>query len=188
MTRVTQTRHTGQQAENQAEKTGPRQGLGIQIQVNRESGHRPAGTNLTCRTSPDLKSNTGVQSVKDNLSRSNVAFARNGFAERAQNGQRVGVRSPVGAPDNWGVRDILAEKSGQVGSIVLKFGLDPGLSAVNTSLGGVRGANGDIQGSVSIAQSRGEDVSGPQVRARNETGNLHFRGVIALLCSCMKKG
>ena len=70
-----------------------------------------------------------------------LRFARNGVAERAQNGQRVGMRSPVGAPDNWGVRDVLAEKSGQVGPIVLKFGLDPGLSAVNTSLGGVRGAN-----------------------------------------------
>ena len=99
--------------------------------------------------------------MKDNLSRSDVAFARNGFAERAQNGQRVGVRSPVGAPDNWGIRDILAKKGGQVGAIMLKFGLDPGLSAVNASLGGMRGANGDIQCSVGIAQSRGEDVSGP---------------------------
>ena len=99
--------------------------------------------------------------MKDNLSRSNVAFARNGFAERAQNGQRVGVRSPVGAPDNWGVGDVLAEKSGQVLSIMLKFGLDPGLSAVNTSLRGVRGADGDVQCSVGVAQSRGEDVCGP---------------------------
>ena len=71
---------------------------------------------------------------------------------------------------------------------MLKFGLDPGLGAVNTSLGSVRGANGDIQGSVGIAQSRGEDVSGPQVRARNEARNLHFRDVIALLCGCMQKG
>ena len=121
--------------------TSLRQGLGIQVQVGRESSHRPAGTNLTCRTSPDLKCDAGVQSVKDNLSRSNVAFARNGFAERAQNGQRVGVRSPVGAPDNWGIRDVLAKKGGQVGAIMLKFGLDPGLSAVNTSLGGVCGGS-----------------------------------------------
>ena len=46
--------------------------------------------------------------MKDNLGRSDVAFARNGFAERAQNGQRVGMRSPVGAPDNWGIRDVFA--------------------------------------------------------------------------------
>ena len=142
MTRETQTKHPKQRGGEPGRKTGPHEGLGIQVQVSRESSHRPAGTNLTCRAAPDLKSNTGVQSVKDNLSRSNVAFARNGFAERAQNGQRVGMRSPVGAPDNWGIRDVLAEKSVQVGSIVLKFGLDPGLSAINTSLGGVRGANG----------------------------------------------
>ena len=142
-------------------ETSPRQGLSIQVQVGRESSHRPAGANLTCRTSPDLTCGAGVQSVKDDLGRSDVAFARNGFAERAQNGRRVGVRSPVGAPDNRGVRDILAKMGGQVGAIMLKFGLDPGLIAVNTGLGGVRGANGDIQCSVGIAQGRGEDVSGP---------------------------
>ena len=84
-------------------EAGPRGGLGVQVQVSWEGSHRPAGTHLTCGASPDLKSDTGVQSVKDNLGRSNVAFARNGFAERAQNGQRVGVRSPVSAPDNWGI-------------------------------------------------------------------------------------
>ena len=47
--------HRGRRAENQAREQGPRRGLGIQIQVGRESGHRPAGTNLTCRTSPNLK-------------------------------------------------------------------------------------------------------------------------------------
>ena len=46
-------------------------------------------------------------------------------------------------------------------AIVLEFCLDPGLSAVDTSLRGVRGADGHIQCSVSVAQSRGEDVSGP---------------------------
>ena len=102
--------------------------------------------------------------------------------------KRVGMRSPVGAPDNWAVRDVLTKERVQMGPIVLMFGLDPRLSAVSTSLGGVRGANGDIQGSVGVAQSRGEDVCGPQVRARDETGNLHFSSVIALLCSCMNKG
>ena len=126
--------------------------------------------------------------MKDDISRSNVAFARDGFAERAQNGQRVGVRSPIGTPHDRGVGDVLTKKSSQVRSIVFKFGLDPGLSAVNTSLGGVRGANGDIQSSVGIAQSRGEDVSGPQIRARDEARNLHFRGVVTLLCGCMEKG
>ena len=125
--------------------------------------------------------------MKDDISRSNVAFARDGFAERAQNGQRVGVRSPIGTPHDRGVGDILTKKSSQVRTIVFKFGLDPGLRAVNTSLRGVRGADGHIQCSVGVAQSRGEDVSGPQIRARNEAGYLHLRGVITLLRSCMNE-
>ena len=129
-----------------------------------------------------------MQPVKDNLGRSDVAFARNGFAEGAQNGQRVGMRSPVGAPDNWAVRDVLTKERVQMGPIVLMFGLNPGQGAVSTSLTRVRGADGDIQGSVGVAQGRGEDVCGPQVRARDETGNLHFSSVIALLRRCMQEG
>ena len=126
--------------------------------------------------------------MKDNLGRGDVAFARNGFAEGAQNGQRVRVRSPVGAPDNWAVRDVLTKERVQVGPIVLVFGLNPGKGAVSTSLTSVRGADGDIQGSVGVAQGRGEDVCGPQVGAKDETGNLHFSSVITLLRCCMQKG
>ena len=62
--------------------------------------------------------------MKDDISRSNVAFARDGFAKRAQNGQRVGVRSPIGTPHDRGVGDILTKKSRQVRAIVFKFGLE----------------------------------------------------------------
>ena len=75
-----------------------------------------------------------------------------------------------------------------MGPVVLEFGLDPRLSAVSTSLRRVRGADGDIQGSVDVAQGRGEDVCGRQVRAKDETGNLHFSSVIALLCCCVQEG
>ena len=101
--------HGRQQAGNQTRREGPQRGLGIQIQVGRESCHGPAGAN--------------------DFSRSDVAFARNGFAERAQNGQHVGVRSPIGTPHDRGVGDVLAKKSSQVRAIVLEFCLDPGLSA-----------------------------------------------------------
>ena len=121
----------------------PQQGLGIHT--------RGAVANLACCPSPDLKSYAGVQPVKDNLGRSDVAFARNGFTEGAQNSQRVGMRSPVGAPDNWAVRDVLTKERVQMGPIVLMFGLDPRLSAVSTSLRRMRGADGDIQGSVGVA-------------------------------------
>ena len=70
---------------------------------------------------------------------------------------------------------------------MFKFGLDPGLRAVNTSLRGVRGADGHIQCGVGVAQSRGEDVSRPQIRPRNEAGYLHLRGVITLLRSCVNE-
>ena len=86
---------------------------------------------------------------------------RDGFAERAQNGQRVGVRSPIGTPHNRGVGDVLAKKGSQVGAIVFEFGLHPGLGAVGASLQGVRGADGHVQCGVGVAQGRGEDVSGP---------------------------
>ena len=64
---------------------------------------------------------------------SHVAFARDGFAERAQNGQRVRVRSPIGTPHDRGVGDVLAEKGSQMGAIVFEFGLHPGLGAVGAS-------------------------------------------------------
>ena len=72
-------------------------------------------------------------------------------------------------------------------TIVFKFGLDPGLRAVDTSLRGMRGADGHIQCGVGVAQSRGEDVGGPQIRARNEAGYLHLRGVITPLRCCMNE-
>ena len=96
--------------ESQARQQTPQQGLGNQIQVHQRSSRWPTGANLACCPSPDLKSYAGVQPVKDNLGRSDVAFARNGFTEGGQNGQRVGMRSPVGAPDNWAVRDVLTKE------------------------------------------------------------------------------
>ena len=49
-------------------------------------------------------------------------------------GQRVSVESPVGAPENRGAGNVLAEKRGEVWAIVSEFGLKPGLRAVRPSL------------------------------------------------------
>ena len=116
--------------------------------------------------------------MENDFSRGDVAFARDGFAERAQNGQRVRVRSPIGTPHHLGVGDVLAEKGSQVGAIVFEFGLHTGLGAVGASLQGVRRADGHVEGCVGVAQGRGEDVNGPQVRARDEARHLHLRGVV----------
>ena len=70
-------------------REGPRKGLEIQIQVGREIRHGPAGAYLPCAATPDFQGDAGVQPVKDDLGRGDVAFARDGFTERAQNGQRV---------------------------------------------------------------------------------------------------
>ena len=43
---------------------------------------------------PDFQGGVGVKFLIDDLSRDKVAFARDGFTESGQNGQRVSVRSP----------------------------------------------------------------------------------------------
>ena len=86
-----------------------------------------------------------MQPVENDFSRGDVAFARDGFAERAQNGQRVRVRSSIGTPHDRGVGDVLAKKGSQVGAIVFEFGLHPGLGAVGASLQSVWRADGHVQ-------------------------------------------
>ena len=107
--------HRRRQAGSQAQEESPRQGLDVQVQVSREVRYGPAGAYLPCAASPYLQCDARVQPVENDFSRGDVAFARDGFAERAQNGQRVRVRSPIGTPHNRGVGDILAEKGSQVG-------------------------------------------------------------------------
>ena len=129
-----------------------------------------------------------MEPVEDDFGRGNVAFARYGFAERAQNGQRVGVRSPIGAPDDWGVGDVLAKESSQVGAVTFHLGRHPGLRAVSASLQGVRRADGHVERRVGVAQGRGEDISRSQVSAGDEAGDLHLRGVVTLLRSRVQEG
>ena len=49
----------------------------------------------------------------------------------------------------------------------------------------MRRADGHVQCGVGDTQGRGEDVSGPQVRARDEARYLHLGRVVALLCGCV---
>ena len=57
-----------------------------------------------------------------------VAFAR-------WIGQRVSVGSPAGAPDDRGVRNVLAEKRGGVWCVEGQFGFAPGLCSRTWSAG-----------------------------------------------------
>ena len=87
---TTHQKTTGQVHGSQAQEERPQQGLDVQIQVGREIRHGPAGAYWPCAASPYLQCDARVQPVENDLSRGDVAFARDGFAERAQNGQRVG--------------------------------------------------------------------------------------------------
>ena len=84
------------------------------LSVAKTSCGQMAGTTLGAAF-PDFQGDAGVEFLKDNLRGDIVAFARDRFTERAKNGQRVSVRSPVGVPDNRGVGNVLAEKRGCVG-------------------------------------------------------------------------
>ena len=78
----------------------------------------------------------------------------------------VSLRSPLGAPDDRGAGNVLAETS--------KFGFTPDSCAVRHSLLGVRRADRNVEGGVRVAEGRGEDVGGPEVSARDEAGNLRL--------------
>ena len=102
----------------------------------------------------------------DDLGRDKVTFARNGFAERAQNSRSVSVSSPTGTPHNRGAGNFLSEEGGEARAAVGEFGLESDLRAVKASLLGVRGADRDVKGSFGVAQGGGEHARGSQVGAR----------------------
>ena len=66
--------------------------------------------------------------------------------------------------------------------------LHSGLCTVGAGFQGVRGTNRHIQRRVGVAQGRGEDIGGSQVRAGDESRYLHLRGVVALQCSSVDEG
>ena len=96
----------------------------------------PEGTspNLPSAAFPDFKGGASMKFLIDSLSRDKVTFATNGFAERAQNSQRVSMTSPTNTPHDRGVGNVLTEEGGKVWAILGEFGLVSSLRAVGTSL------------------------------------------------------
>ena len=91
------------------------------------------------------------------------------FFERAQNSQRVSVRSHTGTPDNRCVG------SRQVW--------------LRACLPSVRRADRDVEAGVRVAQGRGENIRQPQVSARDEPRELHLsRAVTRLSCCVYQRG
>ena len=121
----------------------------------------------------------------DNLGGDKVAFERDRFSVRAQNGQCVSVRSSVSAPDNRSVGNALAERRGDVWAVEGEFGFMRGLCAVRPSLLGVREADRDVEGGARVAKGGGEDVGGSEVSAKNEARNLGLSSAVAGLRRCV---
>ena len=105
----------------------------------------------------------------DNLNRDKVTFARNGFAERSQNSQRVSVRSPMGTPHDRGAGNVLTKEGGKVRAKRREFGLVSGLRADMASLLSMRGTDRDVDGGAGVAQGGGEDVGRSVPRMRPGT-------------------
>ena len=86
-----------------AEEGGKRRAKNVRGKSNRG----PAGANLSGGAPPHFDCDLVVVAPKDHLLRGHVTPARDTLAERAQDGQRVGVRSSAGAPDGGYVVDVL---------------------------------------------------------------------------------
>ena len=153
-----QKKNGGRGAEGQ-ETTGgrgpraPGRNLGFRVQRVRKGRKWPTRTNLPSAAFPDFQGDTGVKFLLNNLGREKVTFARNGFAERARNCQRVSMRSPMGTPHNRDVGNVLMEEGGKVWATVREFGLVSGLRAVGAGLLVLRRADRNVKSCVKVAQA-----------------------------------
>ena len=113
-----------QQKEQRQQKRGPgtarEEGLEVKLQGRREGRKRPARTDLLSTPFPNLQDDAAMQPLENDLSRDEIAFARDGFTERAQRSM---------CADHRGVGDILSEEGWEVWAVVVKFGRAPGLGA-----------------------------------------------------------
>ena len=125
------------------------------------------------RAPPDLDCDPCVETLEDRLLRGNVTPARDAPAESAQDGQRVGLESGIGAPDDGDVVDVLGVEGVAVRAIIGDLVSYHGLGAVKASILGVRGADGDVQGSEGVAKRLGKHVS--WASAWDETRKPRFR-------------
>ena len=105
---------------------GPEQRLRVRVQ-RVWKGRKEQARICRALRFPDFQGDAGVELLIDDLGEDNVAFERDRFTESAQNSQRVSVRSPIGAPDDRCVENVLAEKRGAVWAVVGEFGFVPGL-------------------------------------------------------------
>ena len=129
-----------------------------------EGPQGPTSLNLQGAAFPDFQGGAGVEFLRDNLGGDKLAFARDRFTERVQNGQRVSVRSPVGG-----------EERGCVGRS-RRVRLHAWFVCSQTQPVGRAESRSRCRGRCG---GGGEDVGGSEVSARNEAGNLGLGSAVA---------
>ena len=150
--------HQRPESHRRARAWGPGQRPRVRIQSFWKGRKWPTCPNLPGAAFPDFRGGAGVEFLVDHFSGDKVAFARNGFAERAKNGQRVSVTSPTGPADDRGVGNVLAERSRDVWAVIGKFGLTPRLCAVRAGPLSVRRADRDAESGARVAWGGGRRV------------------------------
>ena len=98
--------------------------------------------------------------------RCHTASSRNSSRKCAKDGQSVGMRPAVGAPNERFVFYILLLKGGEVRPVLVKLGTDHGLSAICSCVLGIRGSNANVKGCYAVAKSRCQYVRWAKLRAR----------------------
>ena len=86
---------------------------------------RPALKHLLGGATPNFRRDRRMEAVVHRLSCHCSPPSRNPFGECAKDGDSTIVRSSIGAPDKWGVLDVLPFQSTQMLPIVLQLPADP---------------------------------------------------------------
>ena len=82
-------------SEGGGERTAAREDQGsVRGEEAREAQAGTKGSNLPGATFPDFQGDAGVEFLINDLGRDKVAFARDGFVERAQNSQCLSMGRP----------------------------------------------------------------------------------------------
>ena len=110
---------------------GPRSSLG---EIILPVLARPTTHYLPRGAPPDLNRYLGIEMLVDGRGAGKPTSSRNSFGECAKNGEGVGVRSTIRAPDHRLVFDVLAFQCGEVRAIKRQLALMHGFDAVNARM------------------------------------------------------
>ena len=137
---------------------------------------RPAPKNLLGGSTPDFGGNGALHTMVYSCRRSSATSSRDTFGERAKNTDSTAVRPAIGAPSEWYVLNILLLQDTEIRAVVIHLALKHGRSAVRSSADGIWGCDAHIQCGDCVTQCLGQDISGAEIRARDEPCDLGLCG------------